>query len=288
MYKSNQGIALISVLMAASILAWVISFFLLESKNQLNLMQLIQNRVTAEIHADSMVDEIIFFHFSKRYLQEDELKDWNYSGREFNYNDMSKISLQDADGKISISSMNPRFLGKFLNVSGMSPFDTSVFLDCLADWQDADSLSRLNGGEAYDYELLQKKVPRNNKIQSLSELSLLCGFPNELSDVFFENILLQGGLEFNPRYASENLIRASNLPKDRQDILIKTRKKKNIKKVFETNESGVNILSFNLSNTIELDLTTKVGEAISRRHIVFNYNLRYKPRPVIQYWHWSE
>lgn len=287
----QKGIALISVLLVFLILAWVSSYFIGVSQKQLSLMQLIKDRVVAEIEADSSIDEVYFAHLSGSYKESEKLSQWNYRGIEFPYNENIELKIQDTQGKLTLDSLDKGILKNLLLQHGVEDAQTARFLDCLADWEDSDSLKRMNGGESDYYQSINSIGPRDGRIQSVSELASICGFPSDAANIIFDNILLRGERSFSPAFSSRELIQASNILEDRKELLIQLRQQKNAEKIddiFNQDSHQIGAYQYRVSSTIELSLRYKKGAAVARRNVVISHRLGYKPRPIIQYWHWSE
>ena len=292
-YNFNKGAALISVLLVVSLLTWVITYFIGKTTQQIELAKLQKERVMAEIQADSSVDQMLYAHFSKSYLSNDEYKEWNYRGTPFQIDKSTTVTLQDTQGKLSLINLNENLFTHFLLSNGFKHNEVNRIKDCLADWQDNDDLSRLNGEESEYYQTQNLPLPRNKRIQSMSELSLICGFPSEQSkqQLILNNLLLYSMGSFNPLFASKQLIKGVQLSPDRKRLLNDLVEEGNTalaQKYFGVADSSLSAMNMQLSNEIELSVKVTNGDAVAIRNIVFRQNIRYKPRPILQFWHWSE
>lgn len=292
-YMGSKGAALISVLLVVSLLTWVITYFIGKTTQQIELAKLQKERVMAEIQADSYVDKILFTHLSKTYLSNELYEKWNYRSIPFQIDEIASITLQDTQGKLSLINLNEKLFTHFLLSNGFKQNEVNRIKDCLADWQDNDDLSRLNGEESEYYQSLNLPPPRNKRIQSMSELSLICGFPSEQSkqNLILNNLLLYSMGSFNPLFASKQLIKGVQLPPDRKRFLNDLVEEGNAalaQKYFGVADSAISAINMQLSNEIELSVKIINGDAVAMRNIVFSQNMRYKPRPILQFWHWSE
>lgn len=289
--KRQFGIALISVLLVFIILSWVVSFFLAQTNNHLDLMGNIKNRVIAEIEADSLVDEIYFMHIASNYRNKTGYENWNYRGKTFSPSEALKITIQDSQGKLQLDGLDKAMLSRFLIQQGAPEDQVMQFKDCLEDWEDQDSYKRVNGGEEDWYTLNGLLPPRNGKIQTVSELEAICGFPKEHKEVLFNNILLTGAGSFSPLFTSNTLLWATMLPDDRKQTLLELREQeedKQIDRVYNQNSNEIGSYQYNVSDVLELKLQYKLGKVVAKRNVVISHRLGYNPRPIIQYWHWSE
>ncbi len=295
MYDLNRqkGVALITVLLVVAILSWVVSYFIGKTQQNIELAGLQKDRVMAEIQADSLVDELMFLHYSKQYAQDEKYEGWNYRGQEFEFADGATVKFQDTQGKLSVINLNELIFKRFLFANGFDDREVSRFVDCLADWQDADSLKRLDGEEETYYLELGLPQPRNTKAQSITELKLICGFPEDEHKraMILKNFNLYSSGAFNPLFADVSLIKAAKLPQDRKQMLMEMARSGRVKeaqRLFGINQSDMSLTTLQLSRDIELQIIVNNNTAQARRNIVFSYNLRYKPRPILQYWRWSE
>lgn len=291
--KRNQGAALISVLLVVSLLTWVITYFIGKSTQQIELAKLQKERVMAEIQADSIVDRVLFLHFSKSFSYDKKYKEWNYRGVPFQLDKTTIVKLQDTQGKLSLINLNKNLFAHFLLNNGFEQKEVSRITDCLADWQDKDNLSRLDGDETEYYKSQNLTQPRNKTAQSLSELSLVCGFPTGQNkrQLILDNFLLYSMGGFNPLFASKQLIKGVQLPPDRKRLLEDLIDDDNVslaQEYFGVADPAFSAINMQLSNEIEVTLSTTYGDAVATRNIVFSENIRYKPRPILQFWHWSE
>ena len=287
-----SGAALISVLLVVSLLSWVISYFIGLTQQNVRLVGLQQNRVLAEIEADSMVDEIIFLHLTNRYIEEKEYVKWNYRGDWFSLREGVNLRLQDSQGKFSLSGLNKNLFSNFLQQNDFEVTEANRLIDCLDDWQDPDEFKRLNGEESTYYVLQGTRPPRNASIQSLSELTLVCGFPNDVNkqSLIMDNMLLFTSGTINPLFASNEVIKALPMSPALKKVLRSAKEgadSRQASKVIQ-NTNELSAISIAPSKEIEMELIIQRGDSQARRNVVFSYNLRYKPRPVLQFWHWSE
>lgn len=290
-YKSSQGIALISVLLVFTILAWVVSYFLSQTNAHLNLMENIKNKVKAEIEVDSLIDEVYFTHLTSGYIDKSGFEQWNYRGQPFSPLQGLTITIQDTQGKLNLGGLDKGMLSRFLDQQGVEAPQIRHFLDCIEDWQDGDSLKRMNGGEEDWYIQNEMLPPRNGKMQTVGELEAVCGFPKQQRDILYDNLILSGDGGFSPLFASKELIMASTLVDDRKETLIALREQqgdKKISEVYNQNSSQIGAYQYNISDVIEIKLEYKVGQVLTKRNVVISHRLGYNPRPIIQYWHWSE
>jgi general secretion pathway protein K len=105
---------------------------------------------------------------------------WNIYGKPIEIEKGVTAKLRDIAGMIS-PLFDETYLSLMLNRYYKKPEMIQTFIDTLADWQDMDDFTRLNGAEAYDYKMARLQCsPRNFFIQTIDELNLLKGFDPEI------------------------------------------------------------------------------------------------------------
>ncbi|WP_462159449.1 type II secretion system minor pseudopilin [Pseudoalteromonas sp. GB56] len=289
-FRKERGVALISVLVIAAILSWVLSYFIDKTKDNIELVENARSRVLAEIDADSAIDRTMFMHFSGMI---NRAQGGNYYGKAFKLQDDVEVRVRDTAGTLSLMGLNEPMVKSLLINAGQSIMESDSFIDCLLDWQDSDDFKRLNGGESLWYEEQELPLPRNTKIQSLSELEITCGFPKEpsIQELLRENLRLYTSGDFNPRFASKDVILATSLASDKKETLVAFLQQGQEEKAsdfLKGNQSGPMMSDFQISNNLIINVQVERHGVYAKREVVFSYRLRYKPRPLIQYWHWSE
>jgi general secretion pathway protein K len=97
-----------------------------------------------------------------------------------------EVSVTEESGRINLNSLvlpngefEPFTLAAFKRLGKRFQIPEEVW-SSLADWQDADDQTRSNGAEAPYYQTLKRPYkPRNGKLATMAELSLVKGFTTE-------------------------------------------------------------------------------------------------------------
>lgn len=91
-------------------------------------------------------------------------------GRNYHFPSGAQVSIQDQRGLFSLASFERSDLERLLRSLGAEAGSTDALIDVLLDYQDTDSLKRLNGAEAPDYASAGLPPPRNDWLISSREL----------------------------------------------------------------------------------------------------------------------
>lgn len=93
------------------------------------------------------------------------------------------IAKSPETGKLDINLATETDFTTFFEFVGLETTSAQTLSARIADWRDADDLSRPNGAETRDYASAQNgKVIKNRPFHSIDELKLVLGFPVELHD----------------------------------------------------------------------------------------------------------
>jgi Type II secretion system (T2SS), protein K len=101
----------------------------------------------------------------QRVLRED--------GRWYRHPDGGWVAVQDHRGLLSVNALDRDAVVRLLVQEGLEPQAAQTWLDVLQDYQDTDSLHRVNGAERDEYRALGLPAPRNDWLISLRELEQL-------------------------------------------------------------------------------------------------------------------
>ena len=182
-YIKQQGAALLIVIMITAIMSIIMTLMLHQSRLDMKLASLIKQRALAEVKLEDAQANFIYnimtspLHLvGPKYVSETlnfEPLVSDFKGTISKKNTIS-ISIQDLSGLVSILPLDESNLNKLLLNHGYTGDDLLTFKDKLEDWQDSDSLTRLEGKEIGDYKSYPF-FPSNMLIQNVAELSYILG-----------------------------------------------------------------------------------------------------------------
>ncbi|MEI7590757.1 MAG: hypothetical protein WCJ49_05545 [Deltaproteobacteria bacterium] len=147
-----------------------------------------------------------------------EILKWNLYGKPIEIEKGVTAKLRDTSGMIS-PLFDETFLYLVLSRFYKKPEKIQQFVDTLADWQDADDFTRLNGAEAFDYRMTRLPYsPRNYYIQTLDELNLLKDFDPEILNTIKDDLLYWRSGHINCMTMSKEMLQVMLL----DDNMVKT------------------------------------------------------------------
>lgn len=209
--NSNNGIALIQVLLISAILSVIALYISQTAKKQVGwaIQQKEYLDAQFELHsAESLMVYTLLTQNRERRIAGNIESKWNFFNQTFAINEKVMGKIQDYSGLIDISSGPSDKFGKLLVAQGLSHADAQVIMQSLADWVDNDELTRLNGAEANYYISQNLTMPRNGGLQSVRELMLVRGMNNVLFEKIEPMLVIYPAPHFNPMTAPLPLLSA--------------------------------------------------------------------------------
>lgn len=216
MYRDESGVALISVLLLATMIFTIGTLLATRARSNLNLARHCKERCQALCKVYSAKNDLLLGLMTGRksnlsYLPGGLLKgvEWNLYSQSIVLEKGLEMSLQDSAGLVSPLVQGTLF-GKILAQYGVENKRIVTIIDSLVDWRDIDDLRHLNGAEAADYTLMGAKVqPRNGFPQLLDELVLVKGVGDDILEKVKKEICYWKGGEVNLLTMSRKLLQAS-------------------------------------------------------------------------------
>jgi general secretion pathway protein K len=132
-------------------------------------------------------------------------------GRAYRDADHQWISLMDARGLLNLNGADAATVRRFVAGFGLPAQQVAALTDVLLDFRDEDDLRRLNGAEREDYVRLGLAPPRNDLLESPTELRDLPAWRD--ADLLWRHgaqdaIGLHGIAQINPNTAPAAVLRA--------------------------------------------------------------------------------
>lgn len=199
----QRGIAFIVVLWVLTLLAVLLSGFILVARTEMLQARHLFDGATARYAAEAGVSRVV-----REMLNPDIQTRWVPDGRayEFDFEGATvKIEIQDESGKIDINQADETVLVPMFQQLGLDVIDAQRLSDAIIDWRDVDDLVRPMGAEDDDYEAAglpygSADVP----FTTIGELQQVLGMNYELFEKLEPEITIYGGAgRPSPAYATE-------------------------------------------------------------------------------------
>jgi general secretion pathway protein K len=179
--QSQSGFALVVVLWLAVLLSLLAAGFNSTVRSEARVARNTMSQAQAQAAADAGVHRGLFDLF--KFTNQDEV--WKPDGawHEIVYGDAQvRVRMLNESGKIDVNTANEQLLrGLFKSVGVADETEVSRLVDAIKDWQDNDSLKRLNGAEELDYSAAGLNYkPANAPFQTIEELNLVLGMTPSL------------------------------------------------------------------------------------------------------------
>lgn len=207
-----QGIALIQVLLITAILSVLALYLSSTSKDQVKMAQWADDKAEALVAMHSAEANLLFALLtnSKKQSSRDLLANeslasrWNFFAYPFKANEHITVKIQDQSGLIHAHFPEPSFLKALIAYQGLNSNEVNRIYDSLLDWQDLDSIPRINGDEL----LSNPANIRNGAVPDLHDFSFVPNMTSNLQRSLLKNTTLYNKGFFNPMDAPEELLAA--------------------------------------------------------------------------------
>jgi len=277
--NKQQGIALIQVLLISAVLT-VLAFFLTSTaKNQVKIAQWSDDKVQALVNIKSVESELLFTllvnskvkkTINYNNIQNNISNNWNFFAKPFviksKINQQVNVVIQDQSALVHAHFPDSKVLKALIASQGYSVSAVNSVFDNLLDWQDLDSIPRING-----YESLNALANiRNGAVPDLRDFSFVKGITPKLLNILVNNTTIYAKGFFNPMYASKELLSAITNTKISQQVIdmrnknqLTTRQFSQITGIVENNKT-----LFYPSNTLSIKLKGQVGKSTVKKTII--------------------
>ncbi len=200
-HSSQQGIALIIVMVTIFVLSMLAGVFAYSMKVETKLAQNARNEAELEWLGRSGVELARYILAQQLAIPSEPYDSLNQKwaggpGGFGSTNDvLADISLEnnqlgngkfslkivDQERKFNINAADERVLRQALILIGVDAADSATVIDSILDWRDPDNDTHLSGWESNDYLALAKPyTAKNGPIDDLSELLLVHGITPEM------------------------------------------------------------------------------------------------------------
>lgn len=216
-YSKQQGAALLIVIMITAIMAIIMTLMVHQSRLDMKLAALVKHRAIGEVALHNAQSTFIYKlmttplhlvgpNYELNTVEFDTLVP-DFKGTTVAYNNVT-LSVQDISGLVSLFPFDEKGFNRLLIEKGYGQEQLLAFNDRFEDWQDVDSLTRLEGKERGDYPDYPF-FPSNRQLQTLKELEYI--IEPEIYNAISPWLILYGQGHINGQYAPEALYSAAGI-----------------------------------------------------------------------------
>ena len=147
--RSEEGIALIAVLWALTLLSVIAAGLIVETRSGTRSARNMADNAVARAAADAGIQRAILdLHAlgrNKKFRADGTVYGWRFADRNV------RISVRDESGKVNLNRAPEELLAAVFGSVGVDPGRAQSLADAIADFRDADHFKHLNGAEDADY-----------------------------------------------------------------------------------------------------------------------------------------
>ena len=279
----QQGIALIQVLLISAVLSVLALFLTSTAKDQVKIAQWSDDKAQALVNLQSVESELLFTLLVNSKIkkitdhsvsQNSIVNNWNFFAKPFVIKNKAKqqvrLIIQDQSALINAHFPDSKILKALISSQGYSVNEVNSIFDNLLDWQDLDSIPRINGNES----LNALANIRNGAVPDLHDFGFVEKITPKLLNILVNNTTMYARGFFNPMYASKELLSAITNKKIAQQV-IEMREKNQLTNRQFSQITGVvenEKTLFYPSNVLSIKLTGQVGKSSVNKNIIVELN----------------
>jgi len=281
----QRGIALIQVLLITAILSVLALYLTTTAKNQIRVTQWTNDKADALVAMHNAESNLLFTLLTESKTRNSAipidnsviapvqsiLVNWNFFNKPFTVSRQVSIAMQDQSALINLHFPNRDILTALIISQGYSSNQANVIVDNLLDWQDLDSIPRVNGFEGNQSDIT---AIRNGALPSVYDLRFIEAISPELQKVLINNSTIYSKGSFNPTNSPlELLIALSNAATALK--VIELRETKQLTKRKFTQLTGIrenDDTFFYPSNYVSITLSSRVGDSVIKKIITIHIN----------------
>jgi len=214
---SQQGIALIQVLLICAVLSVLALYLTTTAKSQVKIAQWQTDKVAALVALHTTEAELLYSllihskvsndntsNNQASHAQAEIVNQWNFFNSPFMVNGNTQVKIQDQSALIHAHFPNKQNLEALIVYQGYSIKEANSIIDSLLDWQDIDNIPRANGEESLD---APNKI-RNGAVPDVHDFRFIKNIPENLFQLLVKNTSLYGKGFFNPMNSPKELLTA--------------------------------------------------------------------------------
>jgi general secretion pathway protein K len=172
---SQQGFALVWVLGALVLMTLIASQLAVRVESLRGHTQAVQLQIEAERKMSEALSVALYFLLTNpggpAGFGTGPESSLIVDGRAYALPSGARVAVVDQRGLLSLTAFDRQVMARVIARRVPSPAEQDALIDILLDYQDTDSLRRLNGAEAPEYAALGLPSPRNDWLVSVRELA---------------------------------------------------------------------------------------------------------------------
>jgi general secretion pathway protein K len=182
-HRSEEGIALIAVLWTLTLLSIIAAVLSLETRSTSRVARNMADNAAARAAADAGVQRVMLNLVSSSNALTD-IREFRFDGTIYVWrfaNSTVHISAQDESSKIDLNQASEALLAALFRSIGVNGDKAQSLADAIADFRDADNLTRPRGAEEAEYRSAGLSFgPKNAPFQAIEELQQVLGMTREV------------------------------------------------------------------------------------------------------------
>lgn len=275
--ESIKGIALIQVLLITSILSILALYLSATAKQQIKISGWANDKAQAIVNIHSAESELVFSLLTehRKYESNNRIR-WNFFGSPFFMGSNVIVKMQDQSGLLHAHYPEPDRLKSLLLYHEVDINRANQVVDSLLDWQDVDSIARINGAETNDY---LGRI-RNGDISNIFEIYDVKYITPSIYELLKTNMTIHRRGSFNPTTAPKKILAAITNDQIAEQVINLREKSTLSDRVFEelTGLSESDTVMFYPSNIVSIDFHSTVGDSQVNKSIVLRIEMYAKER----------
>jgi len=283
---SQKGVALFQVLLITSIITILAIQFTQTAKNQIAIAKMIVDRTNALMNLKTTESDLLFTLLTQQRESSNQnkiTKKWNFFNKPFYLENGISIEIQDQYSLLSLyKGMESKKIELLINKVAGDDVNASVVTNSLVDWQDSDSLKRINGAEKSDYPT--EGMPSNLPFQFLNELQFVNGVNSILLDKLNGLVTIRPQSYFNPLNAPKYILLLT-LDSQKVESIIQLRDNGILTKAKFTSLTNISQdegLFFSTSGLLKVKIYAEVND-VKLNKLMELYIQPYNSHPLIEY-----
>jgi general secretion pathway protein K len=206
--RSEQGIALIAVLWALTLLSVIAAALIVETRSSARVARNMADKAATRAAADAGIQRVMLDLMApeadREFRADGTVYGWPFAGSNV------RISLRDENGKVNLNLAAEELLAALFSAVGVDPEKARSLADAVADFRDADHLKHLNGAEEADYRAAGLPWrPKDAPFAEVEELQQVLGMTPGIYELVAPDLTVYTfGATINPELASARLTAA--------------------------------------------------------------------------------